>query len=490
MLCKAFSKVLAFLPVLLSASSAGAIENPSPILVSGWPLELNETQKAVLSNDAIMESLVCPSLTRLNLVSKRSELVLLEKLEESDKSWRLTLAPKLSWWDNTPVSPEDLESFLRETLIPSKVAHGRYAWTVPPYTVSVKDRTLTLQWQQKPAFGPYVLNNQPMQKKVGTALGLQCTGGWAAEASPQGLLLKDRLNQGQNDILLSPDPKPKEAIGNRRLAFLFGDDMQGPAPKRWVDNETSCSRPLDTPIVTVVAWNPQGAATKDPKFRRAITHLTPRGALLRAGAGYLGDLVSGPILRAHPGYKRTLLVPTYDPGKADAMLNELGYRRLEDDGFRRDASGKPLEVKIQVRDREGSALLRKVMDDSFRALGIKLSFKSDGVPDGILTGVLTSWPDGDLSELLPSKVGNDVWPWGYQDQGLEQAMEAYSVSLTKRDPDFTLLEKVHDLVYKLEPFSVLMQHRVCLESQWDRGKRGKGEIVVRNPDWFRQLIGL
>ncbi len=44
------------------------------------------------------------------------------------------------------------------------------------------------------------------------------------------------------------------------------------------------------------------------------------------------------------------------------MLNELGFRRLEEDGFRRDDAAR-LEVYL-AWDREGSALLRKVRDDS------------------------------------------------------------------------------------------------------------------------------
>ncbi|MDQ3230213.1 MAG: ABC transporter substrate-binding protein, partial [Pseudobdellovibrionaceae bacterium] len=321
--------------------------------------------------------------------------------------------------------------------------------------------------------------------------GVQCAGNWRAETATAGLLLHDRSGEGRNNILLTADTKARTASSERLLAFEFGEEMPGADSKKPITQNLSCERPLDTPIMTVIAWNPQGATTRDAKFRRAITHLTPRGALLRSGAGSMGDLISGPVLRAHPGYKRNLLVPAYDPAKSDAMLNELGYRRLEEDGFRRDPAGKLLEVKILARDHEGSTLLRKVLDDSFRALGIKLRFinEGDGTPDGLLTGIMTSWPDGDLTDLLHSKASARSWPWTWQDQNLDQALEAYALSLTQKTPDFTLLEKIHDLVYKLEPFSVLMQHRVCLEAKLSK-PQAKGEIAVRNPDWFRQLIGL
>ncbi len=489
MISKALAKILALLPFLSFAQPMRATEKPDPIFVTGWPLGFNETQKAVLSNDAIMENLVCPSLTRLNLINRRSEPLLLEKLEESDRIWRLTLAPSLTWWNQAAVSMQELEVFVRETLDPNQLTKGRFLWSVPEYSISSKDRTLSVQWAQKPAFGPYVFNDHALRKKASTSLGFECVGNWAAEADSKGLLLRDRVNKGRDNILFTQDSK--ELRGDRKLAFLFGEDMQDITSKKPITQNLVCRQPLDTPILTIIAWNPDGQFTRHARFRRAITHLTPRGALLRAGAGSLGDLVSGPILRAHPGYKRGLLVPAYDPAKADAILNEMGLRRLEEDGFRRDAQGKSLEVRLLTRDHEGSTLLRKVLDDSFRALGIKLSFVSegDGTADGLLTGIATSWPDGDLTELLHSRVSNRIWPWSYQDQILDQALEAYALSLTRQNPDFVLLEKIHELVYKLEPFSVLMQHRVCLETQWPSKAKKKSEISVRNPDWFRQLIG-
>lgn len=491
MISKLQAHILALLPALAASSSSAFAEKPAPILVTGWPLPTNEAQKAILSNDAIMESLACPSLTRLNLAKKSSEPLLLEKLEEADKVWRFTLASGLTWWDQSAVSMSDLEAFVRETLQPQQLTHGRFAWAIPEFTLTSKDRTLIIQWAQKPGFGPYVFNEHPFRKKSNNTIGVQCAGNWRVEPKAAGLLLQDRSAEGLNDILLSTNPKAKPLNSERLLSFAFGEEMPGADSKKPLTQNLVCARPLDTPILTVIAWNPQGVATRDPGFRRAVTHLTPRGALLRSGAGAMGDLISAPILRAHPGYKRNLLVPAYDPAKSDAMLNDLGYRRLEEDGFRRDAAGKLLEVKILARNHEGSTLLRKVLDDSFRALGIKLRFinEGEGVPDGLLTGILTSWPDGDLSQHLHSRVSGRNWPWSWQDPNLDQALEAYALSLTQKTPNFTLLEKIHDLVYKLEPFSVLMQHRVCLEARLNR-PQAKGEIAVRNPDWFRQLIGL
>ena len=69
--------------------------------------------------------------------------------------------------------------------------------------------------------------------------------------------------------------------------------------------------------------------------------MTPRGELLRAGAGSLGNLVSGPLLRAHPGYDRSVLVREFNLDKAQTELDKLGYRRQKPNAPRVDSSEKP-----------------------------------------------------------------------------------------------------------------------------------------------------
>jgi ABC-type transport system substrate-binding protein len=271
----------------------------------------------------------------------------------------------------------------------------------------------------------------------------------------------------------------------------MGEEIHPKGYKRQVEATLPCETKLDTPFVSLVAWNTAGKLSSDSRFRRAMTMLLPRGAIMRAGAGGLGDLISAPILRNHPGYKKSQLVPPYEPLKAEAILNELGYRRSEQDGFRRDQSGNPVQMTIYVADYDGSTLLRKVLDDSFRALGFRIIFtpkKQDNV-DGHLLVVRSPWPDGDLSSFLQDRDKEYGWTWTYSKTELDAAVSAYSRSLTFKKPDFRLLERVHEVLASQDFFSILMHHRICLDSIDRQGNKvALMPVNQRNPDWLVALL--
>lgn len=472
-----------------------AQEKPRSIVVAGWPLETKKLDEAVLSQDALMGPLVCPALTRLNLNSLRSETFLLKSLRFDAQRWVFELKSDLKWWDDTPVSVEDLKAFVEEELPLAVRNKGLGQWTFPEFTLAHEGQALTLTWKGPltPAFGPYILNELPFRKKTpGQGLGFQCAGSLRPQLKAGELHL---TSAGELPALAIrrevADTRPDNKVDEAYLNFRFGEELHPSSHKRQVDEALHCEQALDTPLLTLIAWNPKGPWTSDANFRRAMTHLLPRGALLRAGAGSLGDLVSGPILRLHPGYKKNLLVPPYDMEKAQQILNKLGYGRSEVDGYRRTAKHEIMELKFLVHDFEGSTLLRKVIDDSLRAIGIKTNFTdkpSEGV-DAVLASVRSSWPDSNLSSFLHSQSPESPWPWRYQDPAMDKALELYGLSLTQERPDFTLLEKVHEVVYKLEPFSLLMQHRMCLEAQLGKGTQVK-RASAKNPDWFGDLIRL
>ncbi len=486
MLTNAKGKTTVLLWILGFTGPALSVEKKTNVVISGWPLEVGNLGQAVLSEDPLMGTLVCPSLTRLNLNALKSEAYLLEKLDDNGEQWTFKLKSGLKWWDKSAVSGEQLAEFLRLELPVAVEKQGLRTWHLPAMDLTVNGPQVTIHWKSKPLFGPYVLNNSPFRQKFEgiESLAFQCAGELKPEkeASTVHLIAANGLRLDLQPSSVSNDPP--------FIDFRFGEELHPNRSKRQLDEALKCDQAIDTPFITLLAWNPAGRWTSDPTFRRAMTHLIPRGALLRSGAGSLGDLISGPILRAHPGYKRNLLVPAYDLGKAEQLLNKLGYKRSEQDGYRRTPQGELMELRILVHDFEGSTLLRKVLDDSLRAIGLKTVFtgKMENNVDAVLASVASSWPDANLSSFLHSKSVDSPWPWRYQDAALDQALVTYALSLTRLKPDFTFLEKVHDLVYKLEPFSILMQHRVCLEAKLGAAEMRKLKIGVKNPDWFAELL--
>jgi hypothetical protein len=485
MLTNAMRKTQVLFIGLSLTSAVMAVEKPKSVLVAGWPLDIQNPTGPLLAGDPLLGPLLCPSLTRLNLANQRSEFVLLKQLEDKGNRWSFQPKSGLSWWDGSTV---DLESFLRAELPKAIETQGLGQWKVPAFSFRKEGETLHLEWKEAPAFGPYILNRMPLIKEAAFGrLAFQCAGAYRPQYQAAGIELQSTASPAA-PVLQWVDVDQQAVRGQEMLRFRFGEELHPEGYRRQLEDALECPRKVDTPLISLIAWNPTGRWTKDVRFRRAMTHLLPRGALLRSGAGSLGDLLSGPILRIHPGYRRSLLVPTYDPSRADHLLNELGHKRSEEDGYRRTDKGQIMEVQLLVSSADNHSLVRKVIDDSFRVMGLKVAFvtQKDKNPDGMLTSLVSPWPDTNLMPFLHSKSKSSPWPWTYQDNALDQGLEAYALSLTRQQPDFTLLEKVHELVYKQEPFSILMQHKVCLDSS--RGIAST-RLSLRNPDWFAELVG-
>lgn len=483
MLSKALLSAQAFFLALFPATLCA--EAASSVSLVGWPLNTNDMGSGLVESDVLLGDLLCPALTRLNLLREKSELSLLSSLQVQDNEWILKLAESY-WWDGRRVQLTDLKVFTEKELPAALRELSRGSWEIPEFSATVKDDSVVIRWEKKPQFGPYVFDRIPFKTASNQALGFQCAG--ALQPIKKGPLWVLEGKKEPSITIHSEVPVYQKKYPKPSIAFRFADEMHPPGWARQIEESVSCDRPLDLPLMTLIAWNPEGRYTKDERFRKAMTHLLPRGSLLRAGAGGLGDLISAPFMRAHPGYKKSLLVLPYDPKAADSLLNQMGFTRSKNDGFRQTPEGQRFELRLSTADMAGTGLLRKVMDDSFRALGINATFtdKQDASVDGVLVGLSSSWPEADLSPLLHSKSSQGAWPWNYGDPELDKALEAYNLSLTQERPDFRLLEKIHELVYKREPFSVLVQHRVCVAV--DTGKKSQQKIVIRNPDWFRELF--
>ncbi|MBC7661687.1 MAG: hypothetical protein H7249_18475 [Chitinophagaceae bacterium] len=481
-------KLTTCVPLALAylALTQGLHARERPLMVYGWPIAETDPDKILLNQDAIMGTYVCPSLTRLNLGAGKSELVLLQKLMQSDKQWTFELKPGLKWWDGKALETRDLNEYLDRELPNLVKKIGSEQWALPGHHIETNSKGAIIVWDKPPVFGPYIFNRLPFYRRG--AQGLDCVGSLHPQKSDEGLSLTGTMGGKERGLVLNK-PTPNTAITPKDayVSFRFGEEMHPPTWERQIEEELSCSNSIDVPVMTMIAWNPDGHYTKDEQFRKAMTYIMPRGALLRAGAGSLGDLISAPILRLHPGYKKSLLVMPYDLKKADAILNQLGLMRSEKDGYRRTAQGQFVEITISADKSHDSSLLRKVLDDSFRALGMKLSLLSnDAKADGVLAGIQGSWPENDLSSILHSKRSGSFWPWSYNYPEIDEAMGRYNMSLTQEKPNFGLLEAIHELVYKREPFSVLVQHKSCM--QYGKGMTPPKVISVRNPDWVRAVF--
>ncbi len=478
-----------FIQLIFSTHGSAGESKKTPIILAGWPYDIQYQQVISQEYDPIVKTLLCPSLTRLNLQKMENESYLLRELRLKPKQWSLSLTKDLRWWDGSRVTSNDLEKYLFDVI--PKLAE-ELDFIAPDFHVVIKaDGGVDVLWKQEPDFGPYILNQAAFYKIASNTLEPICAGTWKPVATPTGLQLTPIDPDKTFSVQIEDKSASVKSNSGPYLRLRYGEELHPKGFKRQIDAQIPCDNKLDTVFISLLAWNLKGVYTSDSQFRNAMTMLLPRGAIMRAGAGGLGDLVSAPILRNHPGYNKTQLVTPYDPNKAESILKGLKFPRSEQDGFRRDSTGKPIELKIYVSDYDGSTLLRKVIDDSFRALGFRTIFTNEEKVsvDAYLTVVRPNWPDGGLHHILQNGSKSYGWQWSIVNPELKAVIGAYKKSLTSFKPDFRLLEKIHEIASHEEYFSVLMQHRICLDSQDRQGKKVPLDAInQRNPDWLLSIL--
>ena len=140
-------------------------------------------------------------------------------------------------------------------------------------------------------------------------------------------------------------------------------------------------------------------------------------------------------------------------------------------------------------------LIEKIISDSMASLGIETRFVEMGLPgvnlDAALVSTFIPWTSGDLRSLAYSgmtKTTGDVkvrFPFNAaNDKSLDDLLDGYSMALTQPSPDFSLLRKVHEKWFELEPWTLLMAHQFCVSSH---GLPVPPKINALDPDWFRRI---
>ena len=275
---------------------------------------------------------------------------------------------------------------------------------------------------------------------------------------------------------------------NADVLFQFADNYGGSPWVRFSDEDTDCRHSVALPTFSMVAWNAVSPIAKDPELRKILAMLIPRDALLSYGAGSLGQLVSAPIPKQHPGYNDSVKRLATDLPKAANELERLGYRRPKAEGPRYTPDGKPMKLRFKA-DSPRTTLVEKTIADTLSAVGVQVEFVhgyvAAGPFDGHLTAVTINSVTSDLLFLLHSRYSmlkNPIDPVHHE--SLDKLLENYSLSLT-HEPDFGVLKKVHSKVQELHPVTVLVQHSACLTGNNSRYVR---RLNVNDPDWLKQIV--
>ena len=397
-------------------------------------------------------------------------------------------------WNGEKVTSADIADFFKREMQNIVQQKGSNLWALPPFAVTSKPLQVTVIWNKEPAFGPYLFNgvslSRPKTSKNPQDFQYECVGVYQPQIEKTGILLNPNKNYGRfkKPLMLHFADSAFPATTKKGLRFNMPDDFSMKASHIRKGKAPTCSNSVELPFLTIISWNLKNRFSSKSQLRKIFTNLTPRGALLRAGAGSAGELLSSLIPRSHPGYLKTAYVRPFSLQTASEQLNKLKFTRPQGDQERFDQRKQVLRLQIMSTQAK-FGILEKVLSDSFMSVGINTTFipKNSQRPqdvDGILTGVYLPWPDMNFLEHFHSSKP-DLFPfWPLGRKKLDTLLEEYAKSLSQFKPDFNILKKIHRELYTLEPVTVIMQHKACLSA----GNRKMTRIDHRDPDWFRKMI--
>ena len=375
---------------------------------------------------------------------------------------------------------------------------------VPASTISAgSDGSVTVRWAKSPAFGPFVFNGISLWRKVPahqsstSGLPYECAGRYApvrsdtdqSQSQAKEMIFDPTKSSGGAKRLLRFSSMGAKGDGISFLSARAALEMKGAFALR---ESGACRAKLDLPALTLIVWNSHSDLLKDPAVRKLFTQITPRGEIMRTGAGGFGDLLPGPIPRNHPGFAPSLKVRPFAIEDAAAGMERLGYRRSSAEKPRLDKSGMPMTLKLGTQS-DSAGFVEKIVTDSFSAIGIdaKIEVIRPGAMatyDGVFDEWRLPWAAMDMIQELHSKSLRSPWKGMLPaNEGLDKNLLDYSRSVSLGKPDFQALQRVGEILFQLEPFTVLMQHRVCLNLA-DGLTAASPNVDTRDPDWFWQMI--
>ena len=468
--------------------------------VTGWlpAADVNVSHPAPrwLGDDAIMGRLACPAVLRLEGDHMKNAPLLLKQppLVEhsgSGETWIFNLRPGLRWWSGGAVDGEAIAAWLRENL--KDIVQDRLGITIPANVVITASGPLgaRVEWPSKPKFGPYVLSGVSLLRM--TAGTWDCVGLYSLTPSPGGFdltLSKGYTAKYSKIRVRTSGDSPSGA--DHSLSFSMASRATK-ATSTKIDT-SACSSRIDIPLMTAIVWNPATPMASTAILRQALTMATPRGELLRTAAGDIGSLVSAPIIRSHPGYNTKTLVRSYSLDTAGKIFDQAGFKQPHIGLPRGKESDKPSLLRVG-RLSGKQDLIEKIISDSMASLGIEVRFEdkttAGAVFDAALVSTFIPWTSEDLrslahSDATKSHAGQKAdFPFSAAgDKSLDELLDAYSLSLTQTAPDFSLLRKVHEKWFEIEPWTILMAHQFCVSGQ---GMKVPSKINTLDPDWFRRL---
>lgn len=195
----------------------------------------------------------------------------------------------------------------------------------------------------------------------------------------------------------------KKAIDGSKLKATFLPNVSPQASSTWI----------------TFNWNKSGDPFKqkvfrDVRFRRAMSHIANREAMVKLALGGLGSPTYGSV---YPVFKNYQFSSTpkyaYDLAAASKLLAQMGFTKKNAQGYLVDKSGKVLEFTLNTNAGNNTReQLGRIFADEAKKVGVKVNFVP--IDFNNLVGQLQEKGENrKFDAMLMSLGGGDnIWPYG------------------------------------------------------------------------------
>lgn len=234
------------------------------------------------------------------------------------------------------------------------------------------------------------------------------------------------------------------------------------------------------PRFRCIAWNVQRKLLSNPKVRVALTHALDRGRVIDDVLLGQAQALSAPFFPTMFGADPSIAPYKFDLDRAVKLLDEAGYPSKNGTRFsidlislqsQRNASAEAV-LAVFRRDLKSIGIELKVTFLPTREFFNRVNFSADGKRDfdGAYFGWLPDIPDPDPYALLhSSQIKKAPIHSGYSNPEVDKLLDQARAT-TNRDERKTIYHKVHALVHRDEPYTMLYAEHG--RYAWNRKLRG------------------
>jgi len=448
------------------------------------------------------------------------------------KVWTFKTQPGAKWSDGQPLTAKDAAWTFSTILKYAKTAAGNQAATLTHLKSAVAPdaNTLVLTYSVPVA---NVLSNLQQLPILPEHV-------WSKYATGNGLALK-RYNNAPTDghpivsggpfelvkfqkdqiALFRRNPNwygPKPHIDGYGLQFFANDDAMVTALK---NNEIDAVEGLPNTSMKTVKQagltvaeapgeefhdfifnsnpkKPNHRELLDPKVRSAFEYAINRQQIVKVsllGAGQTGSSIIPPA-SGGGWYDQNLNVISYDPAKANQILDQLGYKKASD-GIRM-ANGHPMSYQVIMPSSGASQRTFEIIQHDLAAVGVKLTVRTMDssaawnaltAPNGkYLNFDLSMWdwvplvdPDFMLS-VMTCASWNDWNDSAYCNPAYDRLYQQQAITMNKAKRH-QIVDQMQQMIYRDKPYIVLDYANIV--DAWSKGWSG----FVESPQGLYNSMG-